>query len=181
MQFLLDIVAMPPNTTNPQSPAKQDPLDAIIRRYLAVNGVLNEEALEVVQRWYTYTNVLTNSIGNQLRQEKPIPIDLVEIAFETPVAGFQGNQFWQQYGHSILPLVQRDIVTNHVIMRMTKENADLVFALNVIGQHTFIGLVISLVQKDGLASWKAFEVEYRNLMVSSLKDYLKNGTPGNDW
>lgn len=63
---------------------------------------------------------------------------------------------------------------------MTKDNADLVFALNVIGQHTFMGLVISLVQKDGLASWKAFEVEYRNLMVSNLKDYLKNGTPGND-
>lgn len=181
MQFLLDVVAMPPNTANPQSPAKQDPLDAIIRRYLTVDGVLHEEALEVVQRWYVYLNTLTNSIGNQLRQEKPIPIDLVEIAFETPIAGFQGNQFWQQFGQNILPLVQRDVVTNHVIMRMTKDNADLVFALNVIGQHTFIGLVISLVQKDGLASWKAFEVEYRNLMVSNLKDYLKNGTTGNDW
>lgn len=172
---------MPPNTPNSTAQNKTDPLDSIIRRYLTVNDVLHEEALEVVQRWYVYLNTLTNSIGNQLRKEKPIPIDLVEIAFETPIAGFQGNQFWHQFGQSILPLVQRDVVTNHVIMHMTKENADLVFALNVIGQYTFIGLVISLVRRDGLASWKAFEVEYRDMMVTSLKDYLKNGTPSNDW
>ena len=58
MQFLLDVVAMPPNTANSPSPAKQDPIDAIIRRYLTVDDVLHEEALEVVQRWYMYMNTL---------------------------------------------------------------------------------------------------------------------------
>lgn len=165
---------MPPNVVNSPD-QKPDELDALVRRYLTKDGVLNEEALEVVQRWHVYLNAFTNSIGNQLRHEKPIGVDMVELAFETPIAGFQGNLFWQQHGHSVLPLVQRDVVTNYVIMNMSKDKADLVYALNVIGQFTFIGVVISIVQKDGLASWKNFEVEYRNLLVKRFKEFLLNG------
>ena len=166
---------MPPNVAQQPTEQKPDDLDALIRRYLTKEGKLNEEALEVVQRWHVYLNTLTNSIANQLRQEKPIGIEMVELAFETPIAGFQGNLFWQQHGHSILPMVQRDVVTHHVMMNLSKDNPDLIFALNVLGQFTFIGLVISIVQRDGLASWKSFEVEYRDLLAVKFKEFLTRG------
>ena len=165
---------MPPNLPERQSP---DPLDTLIRRYLTVDGELHTDAYEVVLRWYTYLNAMANAMGNQLRTNAiPIGIDAVELAFETPLAGFQGNLFWQQYGAGILALVQRDIVTHHLLTRFERDKHDLVYAFNVVSNYGFIGLVVSLVQRDGLASWKAFELEFRQLMDRAAKEHINATT-----
>ncbi|HPE62369.1 MAG TPA: hypothetical protein PLB10_18730 [Thiolinea sp.] len=161
---------MPPNIP----PAQQaDPLDTLICRYLTVNGELHADAYEVVLRWYTYLNALANAMGNQLKTGiKPIGIDAVELAFETPLAGFQGNLFWQQFGQAILPMVQRDIVTHHLLTRFERDKHDLVYAFNVVSNYSFIGLVVSLVQRDGLQSWKTFELEFRQLLDKSAQEHI---------
>ncbi|HPQ97166.1 MAG TPA: hypothetical protein PLN94_16455 [Thiolinea sp.] len=161
---------MPPNI--PNAPKAADPLDKLIRDYLTTGEGLHLDAYEVVLRWYTYLNALANSMGNQLRPVPAIGIDAVELAFETPLAGFQGNLFWQQFGAAILPMVQRDIVTQHLMTRCGKDQQDMVYALNVASNYSFIGLVVSLVQRDGLKSWKAFEHQFRQLMQGVAQEYL---------
>ncbi len=165
---------MPPNIPN-QSHA--DPLQSLINRYLTVDGQIQTDALEVVQRWYVYLNTLTDSMSLQIRAAQgKVGIEAVEMAFETPLAGFQGNLFWQQYGSSILPLVQRDLVTQHLLANYAKQKPELSYGLTVTGNYSFIGLVVSLVQRDGLKSWKAFELEFRELMERTAKEYLDGNT-----
>lgn len=159
---------MPPNIQN-----KTDPLDSLIRHYLTTEEGLHMDAYEVVLRWYTYLNALANSMGNQIKVDtKPIGLDAVEVAFETPVAGFQGNLFWQQHGMSILPMVQRDIVVHHLLTRFERDKHDLVYAFNVVGSYSFIGLVVSLVQRDGLVSWKEFELKFRQLLDKTAMEHV---------
>ena len=142
-----------------------DQLDHLIRRHLTVGGVLHQEAYDVVVRWYTYLNVLANSIGNQATQTMPaVGIAAVESAFETPIIGFVGNTFWQQHGHTILPLICQDMV-QHRLLGQFKNQPDLIAAVGIISRYTFIGQVVALVQRDGLTSWTVFETEFRALMM----------------
>ena len=148
-----------------------DQLDAMIRRYLTIGkgGELHAEAYDVVVRWYTYLNVLANAIGNQATTTMPaVGIPAVENAFETPIVGFVGNTFWQQHGHTILPLICQDMV-QHRLLGEFKNDPDLIAAVGIISRYTFIGQVVALVQRDGLTSWTAFEAEFRALMTSIWK------------
>lgn len=150
----------------------QDPLEALIRRHLTVNGTLHDEAYAVVLRWYTYLNAMANSTGHQLGKQMPaIGVDAVELAFETPVIGFIGNAFWQQHGHTILPLICQDMVQLGLLPAYSSK-PDLVVAVNIIARYGFIGQVVALVQRDGLSSWKAFEAEFRPLMESVWRQSL---------
>ncbi len=166
-------VLMPPNI--PTQPTT-DPLDSLLRQYLTTTAGLHTEAYEVVNRWYIYLNTLTDSLSNQIRPAQgKVGLEAVELAFETPVAGFQGNLFWQQYGNSILPLVQRDIVSQHLLTRYAGTKPDMAYTLTVMGSYTFIGLIVSLVQCDGLASWKEFELKFRETLDKNMMAHL-NGS-----
>lgn len=152
---------------------QDDELDGLIKRYLTVNGMFHAEAYEVILNWYTYLNALSNATGQQLGSNPPnIGLAAVELAFETPIAGFIGNTFWQQHGHEILPLVSHDIVQHGHLTRFA-DKPDLVLAVNVIARYGFIGQVIALVRKDGFKSWRSFEQEFRTLMERLMREQMK--------
>jgi hypothetical protein len=152
----------------------EDAFDSLVRRYLTVDGLLHAEAYEVVVRWYTYLNALANAQGNQLGKAMPaIGITAVDLAFETPVIGFLGNNFWQTHGNRLLPLICHDMVQLGNLPSYAAK-PDLVVAINVMSRYSFIGQVIAFVQKDGLASWRKFEVELRALLELLWRTSLGN-------
>ena len=157
------------------TPPQNDPVDALVRTYLYTEAGLNTDAYEVVTRWYTYLNALSNSIGNQLGTSTPgIGVEAVELAFETPIIGFLGNTFWSRHGATILPLVCADIAALHLATKLGA-SPDLVFANSILRSYTFIGYVVALVQQDGMASWREFEVKFRRLVADTLHRHLNTG------
>ena len=157
------------------TPPTNDPVDALVRMHLTKDTNLNTEAYEVVTRWYTYLNTMSNSIGNQLGTSTPgIGVGAVEMAFETPIIGFLGNAFWARHGATILPLICADIAAVHLSTKLGT-SPDLVFANSILRSYTFIGYVVALVQQDGMASWREFEVRFRRIVADTLHRHLNNG------
>lgn len=149
-----------------------DAFDRLIRRYLSVQGRLDEAAYEVVMRWYTWLNVYATTVASATTDKRlPVSLDAVDAAFETPIMGLQGNVFWRQHGASVLALVSADMVASRAIREGARPE-DVLF-YNTLRRYSFMGFVVALVQQDGMHSWTQFELELRKILYDLVDRVVK--------
>lgn len=152
---------------------RQDATENIIRKYLVTaDGNLNDAAFEVVKHWYNYITVYFNALAHQLVKDNvpTVGADAVDLAFSTPLFGLSGNPFWERYHQVLLPTIKQDIIDERVLRtNPAKHDPGMLMYHLAWSRHKFIGQIVALVHPEGMFAQIAFEHEFRELMLETVK------------